>query len=186
MELSRKSPFLIGENVYLRGLEEEDLDGNYIKWFNDVEVCRYNSHRVFPYYYEDAKNYIKSMHNSREAVVLAIELKEKEIHIGNVSLQKINYINRSAEFAIIIGEKEYWGKGYAKEASNLIIEHGFMEMNLQRIYCGTSADNVPMQRLAESLGMQIEGRRRKAMFKNNRYVDLIEYGILKDEYFEIK
>jgi len=174
--------FLTGGKIYLRCLNFEDLDGNYIRWLNNAEVCNYNSHHVFPYCRENAESYIKNTSNSRNTLVLAIVLIENDFHIGNISLQNIDYINRSAEIAILIGEKDCWGKGYSKEAANLIIKHGFMELNLHRIYCGTSFDNISMQKLALSLGMIEEGRRRAALFKHNKYVDIIEYGLLKHEF----
>lgn len=177
--------FLTGNEIYLRGLNLEDLEGNYIKWLNDAEVCNYNSHHVFPYYRENAEIYIKNASNSQNTLVLAIVLIENDLHIGNISLQNIDYINRSAEIAILIGEKDCWGKGYSKEAANLIIKHGFMELNLQRIYCGTSSDNISMQKLALSLGMIEEGRRRQAFFKHNQYVNIIEYGLLKHELYTL-
>lgn len=179
-----KNPFLLGKNVYLRALEEKDLDGNYVSWLNNAEVCRYNSHHVFPYTREAARSYIESALTSKMLLVLAIVSKKKDLHIGNVSLQNINHINQSAEFAILIGEKDCWGKGYSQEAASLIISHGFMELNLNRIYCGTTADNIAMQKLAERLGMKEEGRRRSAAFKSGKFVDVLEYGILRKEFLK--
>ena len=174
------APFLISKSIYLRGLEEQDLEGNYINWFNDEQVCQNNSHHVFPYFREKAIAYINWSRNDKDALVLAIIMRGNNQHIGNVALQNIDYFSRSAEFAIVIGEKSCWGKGYSKESSLLIVTHGFMEMNLNRIYCGTSVDNIPMQRLAVSLGMKEEGRREEALYKHGKYVDIIEYGALKD------
>jgi [ribosomal protein S5]-alanine N-acetyltransferase len=177
-----KKPFLTGGRIYLRGLQEKDLEGNYVQWLNDEEVCQYNSHHVFPYSYESAKNYIKNVRQLPDALVLAIVLKETDFHIGNVSLQRIDYVSRNAEFAILLGEREYWGKGLSNEAARLIIGHGFSELNLHRISCGTSSKNTPMQKLAISLGMSEEGRRRAAMYKHGQFVDIIEYGILCHEF----
>lgn len=174
--------FLAGNRIYLRGLKLDDLEGNYVNWFNDATVCKYNSHHVFPYSKESATKYIRDSFESRSALILAIVLLESDVHIGNVALQSIDYISRTAEFAIIIGEQEYWGKGYAKEASMLILNHGFMELGLHRIHCGTSSDNVPMQSLALSLGMIEEGRRRQAVFKHGTHLDIVEYGLLRYEY----
>tara|TARA_B100000315_G_scaffold184167_1_gene173158 strand:+ start:8906 stop:9511 length:606 start_codon:yes stop_codon:yes gene_type:complete len=179
-----KNPFLVGDKIYLRGLTLHDLDGNYINWLNDAIICKYNSHHVFPYNRENAENYIKDAYHSKNKLALAIVLKKNDLHIGNISLQNINYINQSAEFAIIAGEKKYWGKGYSKEAASLIIKHGFMELNLHRIYCGTSDDNIPMQKLALSIGMTDEGRSNDALFKHGRYVDIINYGILRDVFIK--
>ncbi len=177
------NPFLVGDRVYLRGLEFEDLEGNYVSWLNDEVVCKYNSHHVFPYTKEAALNYIRFIQSSKNNLVLAVVLKDSDLHIGNISLQEIDHISRSAEFAILFGEKSCWGKGYAKEASILLIEHGFKELNLHRIYCGTSSDNIPMQKLALHQGMTKEGCRRGAIYKNGKFKDLFEYGLLKEEFF---
>lgn len=175
-------PFLIGERIYLRALEENDLTGNYLQWFNDSEVCAFNSHALFPNNTKKMQEYFKFVQDTNTAVVLAIILKEKDIHIGNVSLQEINWVSRSAEFAIILGEKEYWKQGFAFEAAKLIIDYAFERLNLYRIYCGTSSENIGMQKLAEKLYMVKEGVRRSAMYKMNKYVDIMEYGLLRDEF----
>lgn len=179
-----KIPFLTTKRIYLRALVEDDLRGNYIKWFNDAEVCRYNSHHFFPYSQEHGRKYIQDVDSSQDNLVLAIVTKKNNVHIGNISLLKINYIDRSAEYAILVGEKSFWGKGYAKEASDLIVKHGFVELNLNRIYCGTSEDNVGMIKLAKALGMKNEGVRRRAIYKNGSYHNIIEFGLLRSEYLE--
>ena len=80
------------------------------------------------------------------------------------------------------GEKEVWGKGYSKEAGRLIVNHAFKVLNLQRIFCGTSEKNIPMQRLALGMGFKEEGRRRRSVFKDGEYLDILEYGLLKEEW----
>ena len=181
-----QQPFLKGIHVYLRSLQISDLDGHYINWLNDAEVCQFNSHHVFPYTREAATNYITQVNSSQAQIVLAVCLPsikgEADQHIGNISLQRINLIARQAEFAILMGDKTQWGKGYAKEAAALICQHGFKALNLNRIHCGTSEDNRAMQKLAAYLGMSEEGRRRQAHYKNGQYVDIIEYGVLSNEF----
>lgn len=176
--------FLKGKQLYLRPLLESDAQGPYVSWFNDEEVCRGNSHHVFPYTPEMALAYIRTAAQGQDKLVLAILLDKDDRHIGNIALQHIHPIYRSAEFSIVIGDKSAWNKGYAKEAARLLCDHGFAAMNLNRIACGTFDDNLAMKRLALYLGMKEEGRRRQAAFKQGRYVDVIEYGVLKDEYEE--
>ena len=98
--------------------------------------------------------------------------------IRTISLQSIDFINRSADLVIIMGEKAVWGKGYSNSACELGIRHGIERMNLNRIYCGTSELNTGMQKLALKVGMTLEGRRIKALFHRNKYVDMMEYEIL--------
>ncbi|MFH0780866.1 MAG: GNAT family protein [Pseudomonadota bacterium] len=176
--------FLEGKRLYLRGLEEGDANGNYPIWLNNESVCRENSHHIYPYTREDAVSYIRSVQGSRSDLVLAIVLKTEQQHIGNIALQSINQLNRSADLSILIGEMDAWGQGYAKEAAKIICYHGFEALNLRRISSGTFASNIGMQRVAESLGMLKEGIRRKMIFKNGDYQDVFEYGILKDEFMQ--
>ncbi|MBV9159691.1 MAG: GNAT family N-acetyltransferase [Candidatus Kaiserbacteria bacterium] len=172
---------LTGERIDLRPLSIAEIDGPYLGWLNDSEVCRYNSHGEVEYTKEMAREYVERVTDSPEYLVLAILTKAGK-HIGNISLQEINARNRAAEFAILLGDKDYWGKGFAKEASLLIIRYGFERLDLHRIYCGTSIENAAMQKLAHSLGFQEEGRRREAFFKRGAFTDVVEYGLLKSEF----
>ena len=175
------STFLAGETVALRPLVESDADGPYPGWLNDAEVCRHNRHHVYPYTPAQARDWIKSI-PSRGELVLAITLRKDRTHVGNISLQAIDRIARSAELAILLGEKSAWGRGVGLESSQLVVAHGFGAMNLNRISCATSEDNLAMRRIAERLGMQQEGVRREAAFSEGRYVDVIEYGLLARDY----
>lgn len=176
------NPFLIGDRTYLRSIEESDLNENYQGWFNDAEVCMFNSHHRFPNCKQDMQEYYENVVKTKNNLVLAIVDKESNKHMGNISLQNIDYINKTADFAIIIGDKDFWGKGIGKEAGKLIIEHGFKSLNLNRIYCGTSVENIGMQKLAGSLGFVKEGVARQALYKNGKYNDVINYGLIKYEY----
>jgi RimJ/RimL family protein N-acetyltransferase len=176
-------PFLRTASLDLRPLEPSDADGPYLEWFNDAEVCQYNSHFVFPYRREDALTYIAMVGASRSELVFAIVERASKKHIGNIALSGIDFINRSAEFAIVIGDRSIWGKGYSKEAGSALVNHAFTVLNLHRVYCGTTADNQPMRRLALFLGMKEEGLRRDALYKSGRYVDVVEYGVIRSEFF---
>jgi [ribosomal protein S5]-alanine N-acetyltransferase len=175
-------PFLEGALVTLRPLTPADLEGPYVAWLNDPEICAHNSHHVFPYTLAQAKGYIDSTTRDERTLVLAIIAKDTGAHIGNVSLQKIDLLSKNAEYAILIGDRDYWGKGIGHEASMLVLAHGFSTLNLHRIYCGTGSRNEAMQKLAAKLGFKEEGRRRDAHFKNGAYQDIIEYGLLASEF----
>jgi RimJ/RimL family protein N-acetyltransferase len=177
-------PFLSGEKIFLRELRESDAQGAYPSWFNDEEVCRANSHHVFPYSQVQALQYIRENQGTDRRLVLAIIRREDAAHIGNIALDCLNHINRSAELTIIIGDKTAWGKGYGKEAARLLCDHGFQVLNLNRIAAGTFESNIAFRRVAEHLGMVEEGRRRQGAYKLGRYVDVIEFGVLRTEYLK--
>lgn len=181
-----KCMFLAGKTIYLRAIEGGDLGARYRDWFNDPEVCQYNAHHRFPNYDEDMRSYYESTIKSRENLILAICDKSNDLHIGNISLQSIDLLDQSAEFAIVIGDRSCWGKGVGEEAMRLIIIHGFDQLNLHRIYCGTAEDNVGMQKLAQKLGFKEEGRSRDALYKDGKWKDLLRYGLLRDEFTHTK
>lgn len=174
--------FLETERLVLRPLNDGDLNGAspYLGWLNDPEVCRYNSHHTWPYTREAARAWLASA--SRSELTLAVCLKDFT-HIGNISLQKVHPVNRSAEFAILLGAKDAWGQGYGREAGLALCRHGFDSLNLHRIYCGTHDENIGMQKLALGLGMREEGRLSRAIYKNGEYADVIRYGVLKKEFY---
>jgi len=175
-------PFIEGKTVDLRPLSLEDVSDTYVGWLNDAEVCEFNSHHVYPNTHELAVEYVTRVRSQKDDLVLAVIAKDTKKHIGNISLQNINPVNRSAEFAILMGDKGSWGKGIGTEAAKLIVKHGFEQLNLHRIYCGTSEENIAMQKLAIALGFQQEGVRKDGMYKNGAFRDIIEYGLLRKDH----
>lgn len=175
--------FLEGDKIYLRPLSPQDANGNYPAWLNHATACFGNSHHVFPYSREAALEYIADARKGGDKLILAIALQETDEHIGNIALHAIHPVYRSAEFSILIGEQKAWGKGYGLEAIALLMTHAFNNLNLRRISCGTFSNNYAMQKIALNLGMQEEGMRRQAAFKEGRYLDVKEYGVFAEEFF---
>lgn len=169
---------LFGERIYLKRLSRDELRGNYISWLNDEEVCKYNSHGDVLYTEEMATNFIDSLKKSNFKIVYAVCLKENNLHIGNISLQQIDHKNNKAEIAYLFGEKQYWNRGYAKEASKILIDYAFRKLNLHRLYFGTHVENIRMQKLGEKLGFRKEGIKKEAQYSNNKYNDVIIYGLV--------
>lgn len=176
------NPFLVGEQLYLRPLSIADVDGNYQSWLNDPELNQQNSHHVFPYTREDLMDYVKSSYTKRDRLPLAIVDRSNDRHVGNISLVNIDYINSRTDWGIIIGERDCWGKGFSRAAAILLLGHAFDTLNIRRIYSGTTAVNIGGQKLMESVGMIREGLRRAHLYRNGEYVDVVEYGMLREEF----
>lgn len=169
--------YSLGEDYYVRPLQEADVRGPYPSWFEDQEVCKYNSHSQFPKTAVYFRSFFDAL-NNEDQVVWAI-CHADDGHIGNISLQALSFINRNGEFAVLIGDRRHWRKGVAHRAAEKLFDHGFFKLNLERIYCGTAATNVGMRRLAVRLGMVQEGCRSNHLYLDGEWVDVIEFGILK-------
>jgi len=104
-----------------------------------------------------------------------------EDYCGNVSLQSIDWHNGSAELAIFL-KSEHHKKGIGYLVCSMVLSYGFTRLNLHRIWTGTRSVNTGMRKLATKLGMREEGCFVDAARVNGEWVDVIEFGILADEW----
>lgn len=106
--------------------------------------------------------------------------------IGDVALQDIDWRNRSCSVGLGIQMIEQRSKGYGSEAVRLMLEYGFNNLGLHRIWANTLESNLGAQRSLEKTGFILEGRSRKAEYFAGRYYDKLHYGLLREEYNEQK
>lgn len=172
--------FLRTDRLDLYTLDENFVTEEYTAWFNSDKVCMYNSHRRYPYMESENVGYVRGLAGRKDLIVLAVVDRESKKHIGNISLQNIDYIDRMAEVAFIFGDYGVWGEGYATEAGEALIRHAFEQLNLHRLYLGTADNNIGMQKVADKLGFHREGIRIDAIYKNGKYHSIIEYGLIRD------
>ena len=167
------------ENIRLVPFDRHYLSEEYKSWFVDQEVTKYNSHGIFPKTEKDYEEFLASINKN---LILAIESSgfgTHYKHVGNVSLQNIDWINRTAELAIVIGDKGQWGNGIASATCAQMLEHGFLKMNLNRIYLGTAEKNIGMRGTAMNIGMFEEGSSPEALYLEGEYSNIIRYYITK-------
>ena len=177
-ELDELSP-LHGERIYLREVIESDVDGNYLRWMNDIEVTQYLECRFFPATPEDLRIYVRTIRANRNSLFLAMIVKETGEHVGNIKLGPIDWHHASGDIGLIIGEKAYWGKGIAKEAIKLVVNHAFHTLQLHKVTASCYATNVASIRAFERLGFAREGIRKSQFLSNGHYVDQVMLGLVR-------
>ena len=177
-------PFIIGEKLYLRGLERSDLEGDYFDWLNDREVTKFIDSGDFPNNMERMEEYYRNIALSHDNVMFAIIDKESDKHIGNIKLGPINWIRRMATLGIMIGDKEFWGKGYGTEAIRLVLDYAFKRLNLQEVSAGVATVHQPSIRAFEKAGFEIEGRVKGQFFLDGEYYDSLYLGVTKDDFMK--
>lgn len=102
--------------------------------------------------------------------------------IGFIELS-IDDRNNNAEISYIFDE-DFCNKGYCTEATTELINIGFNELKLNKIYADTIAGNESSTRVLEKLGFKLEGVRRESAYVEtlNEYKDFLDYGLLLKEY----
>lgn len=187
LKVKSSNYFLSDGTIGLRLLEKEDIKGGYLNWLNDGDTNSGNSHFRFPVSSSDLEAYIESALGNNSLLALGVfDISQEDVHVGNISIQNISWIDGTGEIAFILGEKAFRGKGVMYRAANLIINHAFQSLNLSRISCGTLENNIGMLKLAGKLGMKLEGCRRSAVYKNGIYLDVHEFGVLRSEWESVE
>ncbi len=173
---------LKGENILLRPIRRSDT-ALFTKWLNDPEVIEslavYTP--VTEMAFEKDLEEISTVKAASEAWFM-IEMLAGGRTIGSTRFKNIDHKNQSAEFSIVIGETEHWGRGFGAEAVKLLVNYGFEQLNLHRISSEVFSFNERSLRMHKKLGFREEGRQREAWFKNGRFHDWVLFGILRDDW----
>lgn len=175
-------PFLAGPRVYLRWLADTDVDDDYLTWMNDPEVTRYLESGKYPVTREALHRFVARFQDSTTDVGLAIVERVSDRRIGSVTLNRINWVHRRADTGILIGRKEYWGKGFAFEAWTLLIGYAFQRLGLRRIVAGAHPGNAGSIGALKKLGFAHEGTLRQHDLVDGDYCDVLQFGLFRDEF----
>lgn len=177
-----QNPFIIGDEIYLRPLDVEDADA-FVLWLNDAETRQYlGMQNVLNSIRE--REYIEELYKDDRKINLGIVLKDDDELIGATGLEDISLPHRNAEIGIVIGNKDCWSKGYGTEALNLIMGHGFDQLNLHKIFLSVFSFNARAIRAYEKSGFKREGVFRDHLYRNGKYHDVYYMGILENEWRE--
>ena len=172
-----RNAFLVGEKVFLRPLEPSDA-ATVAPWLNAREVNR-TLLTCRPFSVQAEIDFITSVSKDSNSIVLGVGLRETEQLIGSAGLDQIDQRHRHARFGILIGEKQFWGQGYATEATRLLIEHAFSMMNLNRVWLHVLAEHPAAIHVYEKIGFEREGILRQHVFSEGRYQDMLTMAILR-------
>lgn len=168
-----------GGRIFLREVVPSDAIQTYCRWMNDTKVNQYLECRFEKWTIKKLQDYIKQTQNNPDNLLLAIVLKDKNKHIGNIKVGPINRVHKFAKVGIIIGEESFWGEGFATEAVKLAVDYAFNTLDLHKLTAGVYANNIASVRVFEKSGFVKEGIEKKQYYCNGEYVDGIMFGCLK-------
>lgn len=148
-----KAQELTTERLLLKPLTISHLSDNYVSWMNDHNVNKYLETRG-NYTIEKLKLFLVDQ-EKKDIYFWAIHLKDTFEHIGNIKIDPINLDDNSGEYGILMGSKKHWGQGYAKEASQVVIDFCFKTLCLSEITLGVIENNIGAVLLYKKLGFNI-------------------------------
>ena len=121
---------------------------------------------------------------AEKLATFAVVLRAGSQLAGAVGLM-VNKGLAKAELGYWIG-KPFWNSGYATEAARAVLAFAFDELGLNRVHACHFARNPSSGRVMEKVGMQSEGVARQDTMKWGKFEDLVSYGMLREDWLQIK
>jgi RimJ/RimL family protein N-acetyltransferase len=159
-----------------------------MRWLHDEEVTKFISAVVFPASSIEEERFIETVASGKDASnrEFAIETLSECKYIGGIGLHNIDWLSRNARLGIVIGDKEYWGRGFGTDAVKVLLRLAFEKMGLHRVELVVFTFNERALSCYEKCGFRREGILRDYVFKLGEFRDAVMMSILAAEYDSIK
>ncbi|MEU6551337.1 GNAT family N-acetyltransferase [Streptomyces sp. NPDC046915] len=171
---------VLGELVRLRPLEPSDAEAMW-RWHNDPDVMRWMSDGYPSSLAQTRKRMEERPRNAYGEVLFGVEVPADAKLIGVVRLRDAEPETGCAELDLYLGEKDYWGRGYATDTMRTICRYGFQKMRLHKIRLTVVTENQAAHRVYQKVGFVDEGRLRQEFRRDGQWYDMFTMGLLEDE-----
>lgn len=171
-----------GKKVLLRAIEERDLELLH-KWSNNPEINYMLGGWHFPSSMQDQKKWFDQLNLKDNNQRFAIDSSDDGL-IGMINLVNINWKDRRAFTGLLLGDKNMRGKGYGVDAIMTMNQYAFDELGLNRLDGSMiSYNESSIYVYTKKCGWLIEGTKKNAYFRMNKFWDELIVGITKEDYY---
>lgn len=172
-----------GIKTKLRPLcKETDLQACLV-WMNDPEICQYlRQFRPIDAAFEAA--WFDTLNTRTDEFTFAIETLEGEF-IGSMGIHEVNWVDRTAVTGAVIGNKDYWGRGYGTDAKLQLLRFAFEHLNMRKLLSRVYSFNERSSAYNLHCGYTLEGRLRQHVYRNGSYHDMLLFGLFREEFAPI-
>jgi len=174
-----KAKELLSERLRMVRLDSKFATERYVEWMNDPEVNLFLESGG-DYSIDKLTTFLQDV-EKRDMLFWAICLRENDLHIGNIKIDPVNERNGVGEYGILLGDKNHWGKGFAKEASKSVMEYCFSdELNIRKITLGVVQDNKTALELYRKLDFVQEGLYKQHAYHNGKWCDVVRMASFRE------
>jgi len=169
--------FMANEDIELRTIEREDLEFAQ-QALNDPAVRR-GLGTSDPLTMADEESFYENVVVESDDIHLLVCSADGPA--GICGLNNLDATHGTAKLGYWIAS-EHHGNGYATAAARLLVDYGFREQRLHKVYADTFAFNEASQRVLEKVGFEREGVHRDQGFVDGEHVDVYRHGLLRDDF----
>lgn len=172
-----------GKLTGLRAIESSDLEQ--LKDWRNLSEFRRNFREVKELNNDTQQKWFQLLQNNltRDYMFSIVDLKDNNL-IGAGGLLYINWIIRSADFSFYIGKDEvYIDKDYASDAVKLLLDYGFKNLNLHKIWMELyEFDDKKLDFFQQLFNFKKDGTLRDNCFEDGRYWNSHIISLIETEY----
>ena len=170
--------------VSLRELVDADLDEEYFSWYMNEDGLLdtfTGSRRKFQR--EGILNDVHEGISSGRWFYWVVTHVETGARIGNVKIGPIDVVNKTSDLVCLIGNRDFLGRGLAREAIEQGSKVAFDKYDIRRLHGGMYENNIASIKAYTSAGWQLEGRLKGFYWVEEKSVDRILVCCLNPKYF---
>lgn len=172
-----------GSSLYIKEIELDELDERVMAWFYDTQLMQYytNSRQIITK--ESLMASITQGAVNKNNYTYGIYDKSNDLLIGTLKLGPINYIHKISDLVILIGDRNYLGKGLSSQAIELGNRIAFDYFDIRKLYGGMYASNIPSIKAYLKAGWLAEGILKGFYFEKGQNEDRLLVGCFNPKYF---
>jgi len=160
---------LKGEHIYLRALEQEDL--NFLYRLENSTAVWEISGTVTPYSKNVLEHYLENAHRDiydvKQLRLVICNTNDKSV--GLIDLFDFDPQNKRAGVGIIILEEEDRSKGVGFESLQILCSYAFKTLGLRQLYANILEANTSSIHLFKKLGFEQVGVKKDWIFSEGEY-----------------
>ena len=172
--------FLTGERIALRTVKRADLETLSVL-MEKRDITKLTG-EVYPRTEAEWEDFYERTQGTTNRIWFLIIDKASGKIIGETGLLRIFMPWRTADYSLVIWDKDFWGKGYGRETAAHMFDYAFNDLNLNRLAIGVVGFNDRGLKFWKSVGFKEEGRQIDGYFCNGAYSDFIMMYLLEKDY----
>jgi RimJ/RimL family protein N-acetyltransferase len=178
-------PTIRGQQTTMRAMTRDDLKLLH-KWLNDPEVMRWWDGRDHPATFDRVearfRRSVEGSDRESERFMIEVEQDGETRAIGMVQYTRVQPRARNTQIDVLIGEPEFRDSGYGTDALRALLKHLFETQKVHRVWHTMQAGNARAHKSAEKIGFVKEGVLREHDQVEGKYVDVVVYGMLANDW----
>lgn len=181
--MSENDEVFEGQRIYLRILQETDIDDRYLSWFDNESLMKFYTTTKHTFTKEKMVEELNQA-EATQTYLYGVFTKETDVCIGNVKIGPINLTHMNSDLVVLIGDPAYHGKGLATEAISVGNTIAFKKFSVRKLFGGMYESNIASIKAYTRADWVIEGKLKGHYLVDGKVEDRVLVACFNKEFFK--